>query len=153
MNAEGVISALIIAFLWGSAPILHKFMFNTKPISPETIVVVGGAVYFLCIVLYFLYHRKLVITEMQVVDRNTVMILLFNALVAGFFANYLYYHIIKRYPGHMVSALIYSAPFFTLILAYTFLQEDITPLSFVGVMMIVSGVCLLTFNKAVPLAK
>lgn len=150
MNAEGVIAALIIAFLWGSAPIMHKFIFNTRPISPETIVVVGGAVYAACIVFYFLYHRKLVLSEMKVVDKSTVMMMLFNALVAGFFANYLYYHIIKRYPGHMVSALIYSAPFFTLILAYIFLQEDISAWSALGIALIVSGVLLLTTNKSKP---
>lgn len=147
MHPEAIVIALFIAFLWGSAPVLHKIIYNSKSISPETIIVSGGIIYFLCIMVYFLANKEVVLDEILTVDRSTVMILLFNSLVAGFLANYLYYHIIKKYPGHVVSALIYSAPFFTLLLTFIFLQENISSISALGVLMIVSGVFLLTHHS------
>lgn len=147
MHSEAIFIALFIAFLWGSAPVLHKKIFNSKSLGPATILVCGGVIYSLCIVVYFILNKDTVVKEIATLDKGTVMMMLFNSLIAGFLANYLYYHIIERYPGHVVSALIYSAPFFTLLLTFIFLQEDISVMSFFGVVLIVAGIYLLTYHK------
>ena len=40
----------------------------------------------------------------------------------SFYANYLYFNFISKHESYLVSALIFSSPFFTLILAYYFLD-------------------------------
>lgn len=149
MNVEVVLLSLLISFLWGISPIIHKFIFNNKPISPITMMVSGSAVYFACSFIYFTMNHKVVLNDLKHMDSTTIMLVVFSAVIAGFFANYLYFNVIKNHASYLVSALVFSSPFFTLLFSYFLLKEDISLTSLIGVMLIVLGVILLAV-KAKP---
>jgi drug/metabolite transporter (DMT)-like permease len=94
-------------------------------------------------------NRKVVLNDLKHMDTTTMLLVVFSAVIAGFFANYLYFNVIKNHASHLVSALVFSSPFFTLLFSYFLLKEDISLTSLIGVMFIVFGVILLAF-KAKP---
>lgn len=138
--------SLFISFIWGITPIVHKYIFSTVTMSPHTMIVSGAIFYFICAMIYFAYYRKEVIEPLAALGPKTYMLMITTA-VLGFFANYLYFNVISKHASYLVSALIFSSPFFTLIFAYFFLKEDISLLSAVGVSLIVVGVIVLAMTK------
>lgn len=147
MNIEVILLSLLISFLWGISPIIHKFIFNNKPISPITMMVSGSAIYFACSFIYFTMNRKVVMNDLKNMDRTTLFLLIFGAIIAGFFANLLYFRVIKNHASYLVSALVFSSPFFTLLFSYFLLKEEINLTSMLGVMLIVLGVILLAWKS------
>jgi drug/metabolite transporter (DMT)-like permease len=76
--------------------------------------------------------------------------MIISGIFVGFVANYLYYQVIRNNTSYIVAALVFSAPFFTVILSYLFLKEELTLLSGLGVFLIVAGVILLASSKIRP---
>jgi uncharacterized membrane protein len=145
MNPIAMSLALLISFLWGLSPVLHKHVLTN--IHPKTVLVVSSVIYMICTVVYFIVYRNIIVPDVRNLDRKSLLFIAITAILCGFFTNILYFHILKRYESHIVSALIYSSPVFTLLIAFFFLKEKITPIGFFGVVFIVMGVVMLAFNK------
>jgi drug/metabolite transporter (DMT)-like permease len=140
--------ALLISFIWGATPIVHKYIFNSFSfMTPETMMVVGGLLYFIFTLCYFACNKKKVIEPLKQLPLSIIALMCVTALI-GFLANYMYFNVIGKHASYLVSALIFSSPFFTLILSYLLLKEEITMMSFIAVMLIVVGIIMLaTTNK------
>jgi drug/metabolite transporter (DMT)-like permease len=147
MTWDVIPTSLLISFLWGASPVLHKFLFQTNPLSPQTMIVSGSFYYFMCTCVYFFFNRKIVISDLKQLSYTTLLIMACSAVLAGFFANYLYFHVLQESSSYVVSALIFSSPFFTFILASLFLKEEVNVKSALGVILIVLGVVLLALSK------
>ena len=142
-------TALFISFLWGLSPVIHKYLLSGQDLHPETMLVIGGTLYSVCLVLYGWYKRKLVMHDVK--SRMTWKSWLavgLTSIVCGFVANMLYFFILKKHTSYIVSALIYASPLFTLILALLFLKEKVTAMGMVGVFFIVMGVVCIAFHEA-----
>lgn len=146
---EVVITSLTVAFLFGIAPITHKFLFGRHPIAKETMIISGAFFYFLCASIYFCVNRKVVIKDIKSLPSSTIAIMALSAIFSGFLANYLYFKAIQHNSSYIVSALIFSSPMFTFILAYFLLKEDINFKSGLGVVCIILGVILLASSKTI----
>jgi drug/metabolite transporter (DMT)-like permease len=133
--------------MWGIQPIIHKYIFNTQAVSAVTMMVLGSFIYFVCSFVYFLKQRNIVVNDIKQMNIMTITLLVFSAIIAGFFANYLYFSVIQKHDSYLVSALVFSSPFFTLVFSYLLLQEHVSTLAVIGVISIVFGVILLAFNK------
>lgn len=153
MHLGVVVTSLLVAFLWGAAPVIHKFLMSTRPISPETLMVFGSMVYFSCVLVYFYFNHEPIITDLKRASAWTLSIMFVSAMFAGFVANLLYFRVIKNHSSYVVSALIFSSPFFTLLLSYIFLNEKMTFQSVAGVVMIVVGIVLVATSTAVKSEK
>lgn len=153
MHLSVVVTSLLISFLWGAAPVIHKFLMSTRPISPETLMVFGSLVYFSCVVVYFYFNHKPIIADLRMASATTLTIMFVSAMFAGFVANLLYFRVIKQHASYVVSALIFSSPFFTLLLSYIFLKEPMSVKSITGVILIVVGVILLATSNEVKKEK
>jgi len=143
-------TSLFISFLWGASPVIQRFLMSTRPLSPETLMVFGSAIYFLCTAIYFAFNRSKILAELSIVSWKTLSIMIISGIFVGFVANYLYYQVIRNNTSYIVAALVFSAPFFTVILSYLFLKEELTLLSGLGVFLIVAGVILLASSKIRP---
>jgi drug/metabolite transporter (DMT)-like permease len=75
-----------------------------------------------------------------------------SGIIAGFLANYLYFHVVQKHASYVVSALIFSSPFFTFVISYLFLKEDMTWMSVLGVFFIIVGIVLLGVSGTKPVA-
>lgn len=75
------------------------------------------------------------------------MVLVFVTIICGFGANILYLWVLQHNDSYVVTAVAFTSPIFTLILAYFILNERVTPISVVGVFMIVIGVYCISMNN------
>lgn len=144
-----VFTSLVVSFLFGVTPITHKYLFNKHPISKETLITSGAFFYFLCALIYFLVHREKVILDVKKLPTSSLVIMASSAVFSGFLANYLYFKAIQHSSSYVVSALIFSSPMFTFVLAYLILNEDITFRNAFGVACIVVGVIILATSKSI----
>lgn len=151
MTFNVIAVSLFISFIWGITPIVHKYIFSTVKMSPHTLIVSGAVLYFTCSMVYFAHYRKEAMEPLRTITPGTIALMILTA-VLGFYANYLYFNVISKNESYLVSALIFSSPFFTLIFAYLFLKEDISLLSALGVGLIVLGVIVIASAKK-PLAR
>jgi drug/metabolite transporter (DMT)-like permease len=145
MNGIILCSALFVAFLWGVAPVIHKRVLYTTPVP--VVMVIGGAFYMSCLLLFAIYNRKEVVVGIQQLPWSYIFLIGLTSICTAFVANILYFYVLKKYDSYIISALIYSSPIFTLLLAFLFLKENITINGFIGVMLIVVGISYLAFNK------
>lgn len=146
MKPLALFIALFIAFLWGLSPVIHKNVLGT--LSHHTTLVVSSAFYTVCTVVYAWYNWNHIAKDWRVLNAKLVGYIAFAAIVCGFLTNILYFMVLKRYESHIVSALIYSSPVFTLILAVLLLRERVSFYGFLGVAFITIGVLFLAFNRA-----
>jgi len=78
---------------------------------------------------------------------NDYLIISMTALFTVFLANMIYYYILKDNETSIVVSLMYSAPFFTLLLSYLFLNETLQPIGIIGIFLIFLGVTFICFNN------
>lgn len=150
MTQSVVPIALIIAFIFGISPIIHKYIFNTVPtITPQVLFLFGGIFYFLFTLVFASYEKDTLIQSIKHIPLSCIIIFLFGTITT-FFANYLYFKIISKNASYLVSSLIFISPLFTLILSYLFLKEDITITSVIGIVLIVCGVILVALSSNKP---
>lgn len=150
MTLSVVPVALLIAFIFGVSPIIHKFIFNKVPsITPQTLFIFGGIFYFIFTAMFALHERQNLIQNVKNIPSSVVLIFVFGSVIT-FFANYLYFKIISKNASYLVSSLIFISPLFTLILSYLFLKEDVTFTSIIGIVLIVCGVILVALSSKKP---
>lgn len=146
MKPFALVMAICIAFLWGLSTVIHKHVLYS--ISHQTALVLSSVFYMICTLVYAWYNWERIAQDKNKLNVQSISFLAFTAIVCGFVTNVLYFMVLKRYESHIVSALIYSSPVFTLVLAYFILHERVTFHGFLGVAFITVGVIFLAFNKA-----
>ena len=138
-----IMIALFVSFLWGVQPILHKYALGT--VTPVFIMAASSIVYFICMIFFIAYNFKhlVVQTKLAVTRPNVLLVIVVASFITAFLANLLYLFILRDNSSYAVSALIYSAPAFTLLVSLVFLYEGVTIMGVLGVIAIVCGVILL----------
>ncbi len=85
-----------------------------------TIMTFTSIIYTFLIIIYSTSNKHIIIKDIKNITYTNALILIFSTAIAAFGANVLYYNILKNHESSIISALIYSSPIFTLILAYFF---------------------------------
>jgi uncharacterized membrane protein len=134
---------LLVSLLWGLSPIITKHVLTE--VSVETSMVINGIIYSTCIFLYAYQHRSVVSKDIHNITRKTFLLMVFSAIICGFLANTLFNHLMQGHKSHIVTALTYSSPIFTLFLANLLLDEKSDMYSKLGVFLITSGIVSLAF--------
>jgi drug/metabolite transporter (DMT)-like permease len=124
--------------------VLNKILLGK--FSVPTVLVLSHFVYFLA-VLVFIYINYIEISkDIKKINSQDILILIVVSLGAGFFANLLYYYVLKSHESSLVSALVFSSPIFTLIVAYFFMKEELNTFGILGILLIVLGVICIAYN-------
>jgi len=131
---------LFISLCWAISPIMHKYVLKRSGISPKTILILSTLFYTSCVAIFALIHWETVSKDLPKMDFAAWLIIGVTTVIAGFWANVLYFYMIRDNASSTVAALIYSSPIFTLLLAYIFINEMMSVLSLAGVLLIVTGV-------------
>lgn len=142
---EVLVISLIISFIWGIEPVIHKHLLES--VNKKVMFVVGGFAFTACLVIFYIFNMNEVNTDFKKMTFNEIFWTSITMIFVAFVANLLYFYILKKNDSHIVSALIYSSPFFTLVFAYFFLHERITLLGLMGVVFIILGVVCIAFNE------
>jgi len=140
-----IVIALLIAFAWGLSPIIHKSLL--KKVDAKVILVISGVMYFACLMIFTYVYMSEIKAGVSKLDVKDIAMITITSILAGFVANFVYLHILQKHSSHVISALIYSSPMFTLVFAYWLLRERISFTGAIGVLLIVAGVVMLAFNK------
>ena len=140
-------ASLFIAFLWGIQPVIHKYIL--KSIDPKTIIILNTVFYSFCSIGFAIKYWRSVKKDWKKLTPIKLMWIGIAAIISGFVANLIYLFVLKKHQSYLVSALIYAAPAFTLLLAYFLLKEDISVIGFIGVIMVIIGTICIALNDHV----
>jgi drug/metabolite transporter (DMT)-like permease len=145
MNIQVLFITLFIAFIIGLVPILDKILLKT--LSPYTVLAGSGIIYILCMIAFLYYYRETIRKDIKKLNYLHILLFAFIAIVGSFIIKILFLNVLKNHHSHIITALVYSAPFFTLLMAYFFLKEDINIYGLIGVLFIILGVVFIAFNN------
>jgi len=84
--------------------------------------------------------------DVKKLNGRDILILCTVALIAGFLANLLYYYVLKSHESSIVSALVFSSPIFTLIIAHFVMKEQLYGFGILGIILISLGVVCIAYN-------
>jgi drug/metabolite transporter (DMT)-like permease len=146
MQWKYILFALFISFLWGSQPVVHKHLlkkYNAPSMMMFTAIINAILVFILSI-----YNRDVIYSDLIKINYIDASIIIGVVSLTVFLANIIYYYILKKHESSIISALIYSSPVFTLIIAYLFLKERLDIYGISGIFSIVLGVILITNNNS-----
>lgn len=135
---------LVLSFLWGVLPVIHKAVLNS--LHPQVVLFVSGIVYFVALLAYAAYNWKLLSKESKKINARHMLWLTGGTVICTFLGSIIYYYVLSKHDSHIVTAIAYSSPFFALVLAWLFLDEKVTAMGLVGVLLIVAGVVAIGFN-------
>jgi len=137
--------AIFISFLWGIQPIVHKHLLNKYNFI--TIMLISTIVNFSLILAVSITRNKEILADMNKLTFRDLFILVLVSSFTIFLANMMYYYILKNHESSIISALVYSSPVFTLIIAYIFLKERLDIYGISGIFLMILGVILVSNNN------
>ena len=141
MNINPNFLALIVAALWGLAPIFEKMSLQTM--SPIFILSVRFFLVTALLVPFFIStNQVLMLPALNI--KNMLLILIPGLLaVLGIF---LYFNALSGSSASKIVPLTAIYPLFTCFYAYIFLKEDFTTEKIIGTILIVAGVFILNYR-------
>ena len=143
-----ILLPLCTAFCWGLSSVFDKLSMNA--FSPVMVFIVGGIVYALVALGLLIYHRNHV--KHYFYDYKKYKVAWIYAILAAVcvygVANLIYYYALNASSTpHIVIALSYSAPIFTLLLSIIVLKEDFSMASIIGVILVVLGTFIVCYHS------
>lgn len=135
---------MALALLWAFPPIIHKHILNTM--SFQILMIVSGIVYFLCIVLFAAFHYQSVSRDFRNIKWQHLVWVSLISIICSFLTNILYYKTLSQHKSSLVTALVAISPIFTAIMAYTILNEKLDLFSVIGILLVTSGVVLMSVS-------
>ena len=136
---------ILISFLWGIQTVIHKHLLNH--ISGLSIMLYSTILYTIMICITAYYNKSIIVKDLQKINLRIGSILFFTAVFTVFLTNLLYYYILNHHESSLVSALISTAPIFTVIFAYLFLNERVSIYGFTGILSFMIGLILINMDN------
>ena len=141
MNINPNFLALIVAALWGLAPIFEKI--SLQYMSPIFILSVRFFLVTALLVPFFISTNQVVL--LPELNIKNILIILIPGLLAvlGIF---LYFNALSNSSASKIVPLTAVYPLFTCFYAYIFLKEDFSTEKIIGTVLIVAGVFILNYK-------
>ena len=141
MNINPNFLALIVAALWGLAPIFEKMSLQTM--SPIFILSVRFFLVTALLVPFFISTNQVLM--LPALNIKNILLILIPGLLAvlGIF---LYFNALSGSSASKIVPLTAIYPLFTCFYAYIFLKEDFTTEKIIGTILIVAGVFILNYR-------
>lgn len=130
--------ALLISFFWGSIPIIYKVLL--QKLNNITVMAITTIFYAIMLLILVFYNRQIVIKDLNKITNHEYLWIFIATFFGVFLGNYLYYYILKQGEVAILTALMYTAPIFTLFGAYFFLNDKLSRMAIIGILLIVAGV-------------
>lgn len=124
---------ILIAILWGIRPVLQKKILND--IGPETVMVIGGTLYFVLICIYMYFNKDKVFNELNKINDEQKKILVMISII-GFIASILYYNALSKESSTKVITITSIWPIFAIIFGVIILNEKFNPKLLIAIIVI-----------------
>lgn len=141
MNLAVLGASLLVAVCWSISPVVYKHVLGSA--NQASVIFVSAVFYFMLALLYFFVARADIMKDVSKLMRKDVLGWLFLANVAVFAGQIIYLYTLGSHKSYVVTALAFTSPLFTLLLAWLFLREEVSLRAVVGIVAIVVGVVLL----------
>jgi transporter family protein len=125
---------VLIALLWGIRPVLQKKVLND--ISPDTVMIIGGTLYFIFISIYTYFNKDKIFNELYKINDEQKKIFVFISVV-GFFASILYYHMLSKESSSKVVTITSIWPIFAILFGTIILNEKFNPKLLIAVIVLI----------------
>ena len=130
--------SLLIALFWGISPIAHKKLLNNM--DTKFVLIISGLFYSLFFIFYTLYNWSHFKQEYKQVEYKYLLYSAIIAFMLSFIPNIIYFFLLKKHDSSIVSALVNSAPVFTVLVSFLFLGDKIHKYELVGIFFIIIGI-------------
>ena len=124
---------ILLAILWGIRPVLQKKILND--IGPETVMVIGGTLYFVLICIYMYFNKDKVFNELNKINDEQKKILVMISII-GFIASILYYNALSKESSTKVITITSIWPIFAIIFGVIILNEKFNPKLLIAIIVI-----------------
>lgn len=135
--------SMIVSLFWGISPVLYKMMM-TKMDTKITFII-NNIFFTLAVIGYTIYYWDDVKTDIKTISVHDTIAVGAISIILSFIPNVIYYNLLNQHDSHIVSALVNSAPIFTVGISYLLLRENVTKYGILGVILIIFGVACLSF--------
>ena len=136
-----MISAFIVAIIWGISPIIYKSILND--LSYHTVLIFSALTFFIASIFYTFIYYKEISLDIKLYPHKLIYIALY-AFIGLFIANILYHYAIKHNDNIAIITTITALyPLITLVLSYYILYEDISAHNIIGILLIIIGIVFL----------
>jgi chloramphenicol-sensitive protein RarD len=139
-----ILLALISGLMWGIAPVIHKVLLVKY--QPITIMLFNSFTYAISMTMIVFFNYNVFMKDMQHIKYEDIFIMILSSIGILIIGNLIYYYVLREHESSLVSALIYSSPVFTLILAYIFLKERLSMYGYLGIFSILLGIIFISKN-------
>jgi len=142
-----IVLPLITSFFWGISSIFDSLSLRDFP--PIMTFIICGFIYFIVSFFILLVNNKKLYPYFDLVKyRNAWIYAILAGLCVACVGNLIYLHALKSsLAPYLVVALSYSAPIFTLLVSVLVLKHDYSLSSILGVILVVTGVFVISFHK------
>lgn len=151
MPLSELVGGLTIAALWGATPALYKHVLDR--IAPATLVLVYAAFIGICCLVWAAFTWQQARRDLPRLSAADWGLLGAAAVLGGFGASVLFAYLLARFDAHRVTALAYTAPVVTAVLAAVWLNERITATAAAGIALVVAGVGLIAASGGTASAR
>lgn len=146
MKPEYIFISLVVAFLWGIAPVFQKHLL--KKFDKYSLMLFFSLTYVCIVVLFSIFNQKTVLKDIGLLSNNDIFKIVIYVFFTIFMTNLMILHVLKSNDAYIVAALEGTAPLFTLVIVYLFFSENITAFGVFGAFLIVLGVFCISLNDA-----
>ncbi len=136
-----VLIALLSAMVWGTAPLIFKIGLKGE-VSP-----LAGIFFHNLTAWVVALVTMVIIRESFSYPLRDVLIISFGGFVSGFLGLLLYYKAIKMGEVSVVAPIVASSPLWASLFAVLLLGESFSLLKFIGTILVVVGVILITLSR------
>lgn len=137
--------ALIVAIFWGVGAHMERYVLESM--SNVSLFIVFGLVYFIVAIIIYVFNYTKIHHELTM---SNVPFAILTALVSSTISILIYQKALSMCSVknvHIVTALAFTAPLFTMIVTWLYFKERMSIKSVAGVCLIISGGVLLVMNS------
>ena len=129
--------AIISPFLWGFVNIFDKYIIVKKVRNPISFTTIASIISFIIsLILIFLL-------DWSEISYKAMLVPIFTGILYGFQV-LLYYYFLKKEDVSTLVGFVYTYPLFVAILSFFFLNEILSITSYIGMILILTGVLMLS---------
>ncbi len=135
--------SLLVAIIWGLNPIFEKL--SLVKASPFTVVTLRFTFMASCLLVVSLATGKY--REFSNVDGKTILWIFLAGFLGGVVGLSIYFFVLKQDLTSHVVPIIATYPLFTALFAFIFLNESLSILRVIGIVLVVLGLIFINWNN------
>ncbi len=132
----------IVSFCWGLSPVLYKLLMTKMDI--KVTFVINSLFFTLAVIAYTIYYWNDIKSNLKTTSVRDIALLGGISVILSFIPNIIYFNLLNQYDSYVVTALVNTAPIFTVGMSYLILKERVTKYDILGVVLIIIGVFFLS---------